>query len=99
VNNHGQLGFIDEYSRKRFAKISFPDNKKIVAIAAAGAFHTLALGGDGQVYAAGQNRNDQLGWDDNANRKTFDPVSSLAGKNIISIADRMDDLQERYDII
>jgi alpha-tubulin suppressor-like RCC1 family protein len=81
--NYGQLGVGEKGDPWKFTEIKSLSAKEIVAIAA-GAFHTLALGANGKVYATGANRDGRLGFDDNANRETFELVASLEGITVIA---------------
>jgi alpha-tubulin suppressor-like RCC1 family protein len=88
TNNYGQVGFGDSgwgKSSYPFALVPPLSDKDIIAIAA-GDQHSLALAKDGKVYAAGYNRNGQLGLGDKDNRSNFTEVASLSGKKIIAIA-------------
>ncbi|MDR2153300.1 MAG: hypothetical protein LBO72_10825, partial [Helicobacteraceae bacterium] len=85
MNNRGKLGLGAPGERKAFTPVSSLSEKKIVAIAA-GDNHSLAIGADGKVYAAGANRYGQLGLDDKEDRWTFTEVTSFEGKKIIAIA-------------
>jgi alpha-tubulin suppressor-like RCC1 family protein len=71
---------------KAFTKVSSLDGKNITAISG-GKDHSIALDVNGKVYAAGENYNGQLGFEDTSliHRK-FAAVPSLNGKNIIGIA-------------
>ncbi|MDR2152003.1 MAG: hypothetical protein LBO72_04195 [Helicobacteraceae bacterium] len=83
-NDVGQLGLGDKDNRDGFTLVSSLEGKKIVAIAA-GESHSLVLSKEGKVYAAGYNYFGQLGFRNNANRKTWTLVSSLSDKNITAI--------------
>lgn len=62
--------------------------KTVVAIAA-GAFHNLALCGDGTVVSWGSNNHGQLGTGDRVMRNApvvVEPVGALAGKRVVAVA-------------
>ncbi|MDR2035035.1 MAG: hypothetical protein LBP89_10510, partial [Helicobacteraceae bacterium] len=84
-NAYGQLGFGGTGDRNTFAEVSALNGKRIAAIAA-GRDHSLAIGDDGKVYAAGYNKYGQLGLGDATNRDIFTEIASLRGKKIVAIA-------------
>jgi alpha-tubulin suppressor-like RCC1 family protein len=83
-NSGGQLGLGDAKYYNGFTEVSSLGGKNIIAITA-GYAHSLVLGSDGKVYAAGDNSEGQLGLGDKNNRNIFTEVSSLGGKNIVAI--------------
>ncbi|MDR2153289.1 MAG: hypothetical protein LBO72_10770 [Helicobacteraceae bacterium] len=84
-NFSAQLGLGDDYSNRNvFTLVKSLEGKKIVAVAA-GENHSLALGADGKVYAAGWNGNGQLGFGDDE-RDVFTEVASLSDKNVTQVA-------------
>jgi alpha-tubulin suppressor-like RCC1 family protein len=85
LNDCGQLGIGDNNDRNVFTEISSISDKNVIAISA-GFDHSLVLSNDGRVYAAGWNRQGQLGLGDTNNRTVFTEVSSLSDKNIVAIA-------------
>jgi alpha-tubulin suppressor-like RCC1 family protein len=90
-NYNGQLGVGDSgkgTERKVFTEVSSLSDKNITAIAA-GDKHSLALDGEGKVYATGSNGSGQLGLGDSGkdtSRAVFTEVTSLGGKKITAIA-------------
>ncbi|MDR2638689.1 MAG: hypothetical protein LBC09_02495, partial [Helicobacteraceae bacterium] len=84
-SKYGQLGLDDKSNRNRFTEVKGLSDKNIIAIAAGDA-HSIALGKDGKVYAAGDNKYGQLGVGDKTDRDSFTEAESLNGKNIIAIA-------------
>jgi alpha-tubulin suppressor-like RCC1 family protein len=83
-NERGQLGLSDNVSRNTFTEVDSLRDKNIISIVGGGQ-HSLALGKDGRVYAAGLNNNGQLGLGNNNDSNTFMEVNSLRDKNITSI--------------
>ena len=53
-NSVGQLGVGDMAPRQTPVKVRFPEDVKIVQVAA-GSYHTVALDSNGVVYTAGAN--------------------------------------------
>jgi alpha-tubulin suppressor-like RCC1 family protein len=84
-NDHGQLGLGDTNENYSIVDVFSLGDKHIIAIAAGGA-HSLALDNEGKVYATGYNSKRQLGLRDTIEREYFTHISSLNGKNIITIA-------------
>jgi alpha-tubulin suppressor-like RCC1 family protein len=83
-NSDGQLGLGDtSVGRNVFIEISSLSG--IVAIAA-GSHYSLALSSEGKVYAAGRNKEGQLGLGDTNSSNTFTEVTSLSDKNVTAIA-------------
>ncbi|MDR2152813.1 MAG: hypothetical protein LBO72_08330 [Helicobacteraceae bacterium] len=65
------------------------ENKPPIVAISASNYHSLALDGEGKVYAVGTSYFGQLGLGDNgweADRKSFTLVDSLEGKKIVAIA-------------
>ncbi|MDR2152809.1 MAG: hypothetical protein LBO72_08310 [Helicobacteraceae bacterium] len=85
ANKFGELGLGDDVNRSSFISVSSLSDKNVIAIASTYGC-SLALDADGKVYAAGKNKNCRFDLGDNADRKTFAPVSSLEGKKIVAIA-------------
>jgi len=90
-NKYGQLGLGNNINQNLFQLVTLPatpTNTKIVSIAADG-YHSLALDSNGGVWAAGFNRDKQLGLDDTSEQSWFKPVT-ISGlpisAKIISIA-------------
>jgi uncharacterized repeat protein (TIGR02543 family) len=84
-NYYGQLGLGNNASPNVFTEMTGLNGKNITAIAA-GNYHTIALGSDGKVWAAGWNYYGQLGLGDTADTNVFTEVTGLNGKNITAIA-------------
>ncbi|MDR2152810.1 MAG: hypothetical protein LBO72_08315 [Helicobacteraceae bacterium] len=79
-NESGQLGMGNKYHYKVFSLVSSLSGKNITALVA-NHNHSLALGADGKVYAAGN-----LDLRGRNNSEIFELVPSLSGKNIVAIA-------------
>jgi alpha-tubulin suppressor-like RCC1 family protein len=83
-NSAGQLGLGDNVNHNVFTEVTDLRDKNIVSISA-GRGHSIVLGKDGKVYAAGSNDNGELGLGNNINRNFFTEVTGLRDKNITSI--------------
>jgi alpha-tubulin suppressor-like RCC1 family protein len=81
-NNYGQLGLGDISNHYSPAQITALGNN--VMALTAGSFHTLALKGDGTVWAWGHNGYGQLGLGDNINRSSPVQVTAL-GSNVTAL--------------
>ncbi|MDR2152806.1 MAG: hypothetical protein LBO72_08295 [Helicobacteraceae bacterium] len=84
-NANGQLGLGDKIGRETWAFVSSLSDKRITRVAA-GHFHSLALDSDGNLYAAGYNHENRLGFGDNANNNLFTLIPPFADKKIVEIA-------------
>jgi alpha-tubulin suppressor-like RCC1 family protein len=85
ANSLGQLGTGDVEGKTSFVQSTTLSDKTIVEVAA-GRYHTIALGADGRVWAAGRNDRGQLGLGDAYDRTTFEEVASLRAKGTTLIA-------------
>ncbi|MDR2152005.1 MAG: hypothetical protein LBO72_04205 [Helicobacteraceae bacterium] len=72
-NGDSELGLDDNKDRDVWTLVSSLEDKKIVGVAA-GDFHSLALDSDGRIYAAGRNKDGQLGLGDAKRRDVFTPI-------------------------
>ena len=61
INSDGELGFGDTASRNALTLVPFPDGVTGWKSVAAGAYHSLAIGNDNNIYSWGQNGWAQLG--------------------------------------
>jgi alpha-tubulin suppressor-like RCC1 family protein len=77
IGYFGQLGLGDDADKTVFTPVS--GSVDIKDISAANGSYTIALAGDGKVYATGYNITGQLGLGDNANKNLFTPVPNLSG--------------------
>ena len=81
----GKLGLGDDQNRLTPTPIPALKRKHVKAIAC-GSFHTLAVTETGDVFSWGIGERGQLGHGDLENHKTPQPISSLQGIEIGSIA-------------
>ncbi|MCX5977325.1 MAG: fibronectin type III domain-containing protein [Coprothermobacterota bacterium] len=81
-NGNGQLGLGDTTDRSTPVQVTALGND--ITILEAGSYHSLALKGDGTVWAWGYNGNGQLGLGDNTNRYTPVQVTAL-GDNVVAL--------------
>lgn len=85
-NTSGQLGLGHATSSKAFVQVPLPGVN--VAAIAVGQKHTLLLGTDGTLWAAGANNYGQLGLGDTAGRTSFTKVEALGSSVAEVVAQR-----------
>ncbi len=84
-NNDGQLGHGDKLTPSTPITTEFPSGVHAAAIAAGG-YHSLAVGTDGNVYAWGYNNDGQLGAGEKLEHLKPNPVLMPAGVSGVSVA-------------
>jgi len=92
ANWNGQLGNQTRTGSSVPTQVSFPENQKIVAIAA-GRYHSLAIGENGVVYAWGANWSGQIG-----NNSSDDQLSPTA-LNLSQVVDIIGGLSHTVAIL
>ena len=88
-NQYGQLGLGNKNNQKALLEINSDNyNNKTIAKIYAGGSHSFILTEDGEVYAFGNNKNGQLGLDDNLERLIPTKIDSThyGNKKIIEIS-------------
>jgi len=85
-NKCGQLGIGDDKTARSLpTEITAVHNKQTKQVAC-GANHSMVLLTNGELWTMGSNNDGQLGLDGWQNRTTPEPVVSLAGKSVVSVA-------------
>lgn len=83
-NRFGQLGLGDNIDQVVPKRLSIPNNKKIIAIAM-GAFHSLLLTNNNEVYSCGFNENGQLGLGHTLQQNSLQQVHIPNHEKIVAI--------------